>query len=141
MLVIPSARNDIPRKREREFCRRRSASPPRGQRRSAALRRANYAEQARPSCNIGTPDLDEFPIAHRDIKRCDNSRRREVSYGLGFVTLMRDFITRSFLIVALMTRPILSGTLRPLFSLLYYRCAPDFPFFYLDICAANPRFR
>lgn len=60
----------------------------------------------------------------------------------GFVTLMRDFITRPFLIVALMTRPILSGTLRPLFSLLYYRCAPDFPFFfYLDICAANPRFQ
>lgn len=83
----------------------RLAAPSHGQR-NAALRRANYAEQARPSSrNIGTPDLDEFPIARRDIKCCDKSRRRRMSYGLAFVTLMRDFITRSFLIVVLMTRP------------------------------------
>jgi len=86
--------------------------------RTAALRRANYAEQARPSSyNIGTPDLDEFPIARHDIKCCDKSPR-EMSYGLAFVTLMRNFITRPFLIVALMTCPILSRTLRSLLPIL-----------------------
>jgi hypothetical protein len=83
--------------------------------------------------------LDEFPIAHRDIKCCDKSRRSEMSYGLAFVTLMLDFITRPFLIVALMTRPIFSGTLRsllPILSPLFKLCAPgnlifDFLFFLL----------
>lgn len=46
VLVIPSARNDIPRKWEREVLQtRRGATPSHGQR-SAAHRRANYAEQA-----------------------------------------------------------------------------------------------
>lgn len=105
-LVIPSARNDIPRKREREFCRRRSGASDKEARPGDVLIMRSKRDLPRITSERLTWTSSQLLTAILNA-----ATSRDVGGQAAFVTLMRDFIARPFLIVVLTTRPILSGTL------------------------------